>query len=171
VFLSAAQGLALTRMGFGLYFLASAWDKTVNKHWLDTGEPLRGAVERQLPQSESFYRPFLEDSVLPNADLFAELVVLGEWVVGVSLLLGLLTRIGALTGMWLMLNYMLMKGLPNIEGSVDRLFFLSFLVFFLASAGLVWGVDGLLQRRRIADDPVGRVVTGAWPRRPVLAGR
>jgi uncharacterized membrane protein YphA (DoxX/SURF4 family) len=169
--ISAAQGLALARAGFGLYFIASAWEKTVNTDWLNTGEPMRQSVERQLPQAEGFYRPFLEDTVLPNADLFAELVVLGEWVAGISLLLGLLTRIGALTGMWLMLNYMLMKGLPEISGSIDRLFFLTCLVFFLTSAGLVWGLDGLLQRQRVAEDPVGRLVVGSGARRPVLAGR
>ena len=173
MFINAAQGLALTRMGFGLYFLASAWEKTTNRNWLGDGGPLRQSVERQLPQAEGFYRPFLEDTVLPNADLFAELVVLGEWFVGVSLLLGLFARVGALTCMWLMLNYMLMKGLPNIAGSIDRLFFLTSLVFVLTSAGLVWGLDGLLQRQRVADDPVGRLVTGARsrPGRPVFAGR
>jgi thiosulfate dehydrogenase [quinone] large subunit len=171
--INAAQGLALTRMGFGLYFLASAWEKTTNRDWLSSGEPLRQSVQRQLPDAEGFYRPFLEDTVLPNADTFAELVVLGEWFVGVSLLLGLFTRIGALTGMWLMLNYMLMKGLPNIAGSIDRLFFLTCAVFVVCSAGLVWGLDGLLQRQRVADDPVGRLVTGGGytPRRPALEGR
>jgi uncharacterized membrane protein YphA (DoxX/SURF4 family) len=108
---------------------------------------------------------------LPNADVFARLFTLGEWVAGISLLLGLLTRLGALTGMWLMLNFMLLKGLPNIAGSIDRLFFLTCLVFLVTSAGLVWGLDGVL-RRYLAGNPLGRLATGARPRRvPVLAGR
>lgn len=133
--------------------------------------PAPGAVERSLPQAEGFYRPFLEDRVLPNADLFAQLVTIGEWAAGISLLLGLLTRVGALTGMWLTLNFMLMKGLANVSGSNDRLFFLSCLVFFLASAGLVWGVDGFLQRR-IAIGGLGKWLTGAEGRRgPIMQGR
>ncbi|MGH2585097.1 MAG: DoxX family protein [Dehalococcoidia bacterium] len=169
--ISPAQGLAVTRMGFGLYFLASAWEKTMNGDWLESGAPLRQSLERSLPRAEGFYRPFLEDRVLPNADLFAQLVAIGEWVAGISLLFGLLTRVGALTGMWLTLNYMLMKGLENVSGSIDRLFFLTCLVFLLASAGLVWGADGFLQRR-FATGGLGAWLTGAEGRRgPIMQGR
>jgi uncharacterized membrane protein YphA (DoxX/SURF4 family) len=168
--ISPAQGLALTRMGMGLYFLSSAWDKTTNRQWLDSGEPLRQSVERSLPEAAGFYRPFLENTVIPNADLFAELVTLGEWAVGISLLFGLLTRLGALTGVWLAANYMLMKGLENSSGSIDRLFILICLVFFLASAGLVWGVDGYLQRRFAGG--LDGWFTGADNRqRPAMQGR
>jgi uncharacterized membrane protein YphA (DoxX/SURF4 family) len=168
--ISSGQGLALTRMGFGLYFLSSAWEKTTNRNWLESGDPLRQAVERSLPTAEGYYRPFLEHTVLPNADLFATLVTLGEWVAGISLLLGLLTRLGALTGMWLTVNYMLMKGLESSSGSVDRLFFLTCLVFLLASAGLVWGVDGFL-RRRFAGG-FADLLTGAdGRRRTAMQGR
>jgi uncharacterized membrane protein YphA (DoxX/SURF4 family) len=168
--ITPGQGLALTRMGFGLYFLSYAWDKTTNSNWLESGDPLRQIIERSLGNATGFYRPFLENTVLPNADLFAMLVTLGEWVAGISLLFGLLTRIGALTGMWLTANYMLMRGLEAQSGSVDRLFFLACLVFLLASAGLVWGVDGLLQRR-FAGGFAG-LLTGADGRqRPVMQGR
>ncbi|MGD9894382.1 MAG: hypothetical protein AB7U18_24095, partial [Dehalococcoidia bacterium] len=74
--ISSGQGLALTRMGFGLYFLAFAWDKTTNGNWLESGDPLRQFVERSLGGAQGFYQPFLEDVVLPNADLFAVLVTL-----------------------------------------------------------------------------------------------
>ena len=162
--ISTAQGLTLARIGFGLYFIVQAWDKTT-RNWLGDGGPLVQFLQRQVPQSEAFYRPFLEGSVLPNATLFAQLVTIGEWVAGVSLVLGLLTRVGALTGMWLTLNYMLMKGLPNLSGSVDRLFFLSCLAFLLASAGLVWGLDGVLGRA-LGSNPLTRWLTGAPEARP-----
>jgi uncharacterized membrane protein YphA (DoxX/SURF4 family) len=168
--ITPGQGLALTRMGFGLYFLSSAWDKTTNRNWLERGEPLRQSVERSLGGAQGFYRPFLEDTVLPNADLFAVLVTIGEWAAGISLLLGLLTRLGALTGMWLTANYMLMKGLESSSGSVDRLFFLTCLVFLLASAGLVWGVDGFLQRR-FAGGFTGWLAGADSRQRPVMQGR
>jgi uncharacterized membrane protein YphA (DoxX/SURF4 family) len=168
MYLSAGQALALGRIGFGLYFLAQAWDKTA-RGWLVSGEPLarflfgnpaaqpptRGAVAN----AEAFYRPFLESVVQPNVLLFAQLVTIGEWVAGILLLLGLLTRLGALVGMVLVLNYMLMKGLPALGGSVDRLFFLAFLAFLLGSAGLVWGLDGALPRT-LAANPVTRWLAG-----------
>jgi uncharacterized membrane protein YphA (DoxX/SURF4 family) len=163
--ISAAQGLALTRIGFGLYFLAQAMAKT--PAWLSDGGPLGQQLQNQLPRSEAFYRPFLEGAVLPNVTLFAQLVTIGEWVAGLSLVLGLLTRLGALIGIWLTLNYMLMKGLPSLAGSSDRLFILACLVFVLASAGLVWGLDGRL-RESLAGNPVTRWLAGIGEERPSL---
>ena len=161
--ISAAQGLALTRIGFGLYMLAQAIAKTPT--WLSDGGPLGQQLQNQLPRSEAFYRPFLEGVVLPNVGLFAQLVTIGEWVAGLSLTLGLLTRLGALTLMWLTLNYMLMKGLPSLGGSIDRLFFLAALAFILASAGLVWGLDGRL-RESLAGNPLTRWLAGLGEERP-----
>jgi uncharacterized membrane protein YphA (DoxX/SURF4 family) len=159
MYISAAHALAIVRIGFGLYFISQAWDKT-RTNWLVDAAPLAQFLQRSAPNSEAFYRPFLEGTVIPNALLFAQLVTLGEWVVGISLVLGLLTRLGGLTGMWLNLNYMLMKGLLSNSGSSDRLFFLAELVFVLAAAGLVWGLDGAL-RRSLAGVPVLGWLAGA----------
>ncbi len=145
--LSYGKGVALLRIGFGLYFLSQAVDK-LTKGWLSSPQMLLGtfinpALERGTAQG--FYRPFLEYVVQPNAALFAQLVTIGEALVAVSLILGLLTRAGAIGAAFLPLNYMLMKGLLNNGGSSDRLFFLAGVVFFATSAGLVWGLDGKLR--------------------------
>jgi uncharacterized membrane protein YphA (DoxX/SURF4 family) len=95
--LSFGQGLALVRFSVGAYFLSNGVDK-LTKNWLTDPGPksqfVGGAVQRG--QAEVFYRPFLEGVVLPNAPLFSQLVTLGELAVGISLLLGLFTRVGAL---------------------------------------------------------------------------
>lgn len=145
--LTAGQGLALTRVGFGLYFVVQALDKT-SRGWFGDGGPLTQFIQGQLPRAEGFYQPFLTGTVLTNAGMFAQLVTLGEWIAGLSLMFGLLTRLGGITAMFLVAQYMLMKGLPNGGGSIDRLFFLSCLAFCLASAGLVWGLDGRLTALR-----------------------
>jgi hypothetical protein len=54
---------------------------------------------------------------------------------------------------------MLMKGLASNGGSIDRLFVLSDLVFLLAAAGLVWGLDGAW-RRQLGANPVTRWLAG-----------
>src|SRR5207248_7006896 len=144
--LSCTQGMALVRIGFGLYFLANAIDK-LSKGWLaDPGaisQFISGPLQRG--QTEAFYRPFLESVVLPDALLFSRLVALGELLVGISLILGLFTVLGSLGSAFLVLNYMLMKGLLNNAGSIDRLFFLAAVVFLVTAAGLVWGLDGQLR--------------------------
>ncbi len=93
--LSPGQGLALIRAAFGLYFVVSALRKTLSG-WLGNGEELTQFVGRNLEAAEPFYASFLDTVVVPNATTFAQLIVLGEWVTGVTLLLGLFTRLGGL---------------------------------------------------------------------------
>lgn len=158
---AAGEALGFVRIAFGLYFIAQAWDKTT-RGWLLDGAPLAQFLQNQLPRSEPFYRAFLEGTVLPNVTLVAQLVTVGEWVAGISLTLGLLTRIGSLTGMALVGNYMLMKGLVNIGGSSDRLFFVACLAFAIAGAGMVWGLDGWL-RPALDQTPITRWLAGIRP--------
>jgi uncharacterized membrane protein YphA (DoxX/SURF4 family) len=163
--ISCGKALALCRIGFGLYFIAQAWDKTT-KGWLTSGDPLSsglfGNPAAQPPtrgfaaNAEPFYRAFLDGVVQPNALLIGQLVTIGEWTAGCLLVLGLLTRLGALVGIVLTTNFMLMKGLPTLSGSSDRLFILACLAFLLGSPGLVWGLDGAWQRH------LGRSALTRW---------
>lgn len=156
--ISASHGMALVRIGFGLYFVSHALEKTT-RGWLTDAGPLEEFLQRGLPRAEPVYRPFLEGTVLPNSALFAQLVVLGEWVAGICLTLGILTRLGALTSMWLVGNFMLFKGMLNGMGSNDRLFFLASLAIALTAAGLTWGFDGAL-RRGLAGNPITAWLAG-----------
>src|SRR5207237_6970169 len=116
--LSSAKALALTRIAVGVYFLVQAFGKTswfTNSDGLlnmlvgnPSAQPARAGM---IQSAETFYKPFLENVVVPNAAVFAPLVALGEFTVGVTLVLGLFTRLGAIVAMWLTLNYMLAKGL------------------------------------------------------------
>jgi len=168
MYVSAGKALALLRIGFGLYFISYALDKTMGG-WLTSAGPItnflfgnpaatpptRGA----LPNATPFYADFLTNVVQPSPQVFSQLVTLGEWVAGILLLLGLLTRLGAITGLLLNLNYMLMKGLASNGGSIDRLFFLAEIIFLLAAAGLVWGLDGQL-RQQLSGNAVTRWLAG-----------
>jgi uncharacterized membrane protein YphA (DoxX/SURF4 family) len=158
--LSCMHGMALLRIGFGLYFLSTAIDK-VSKGWLSDPGPMSQFISGPLErgQTEAFYRPFLEGVVLPNALVFSRSVALGELLVGLSLILGLFTVVGSLGSALLVVNYMLMKGLLNNAGSNDRLFLLASVVFIVTSAGLVWGLDGQW-RGVLARTPLLRWLTG-----------
>jgi thiosulfate dehydrogenase (quinone) large subunit len=161
--LSPSQGLALIRAAFGLYFVVSAFRKTTTG-WVDGGQGVADFLGRNLENAEPMYAGFLNAVVIPNAPLFGQLVLLGEWVAGISLLLGLFTRLGGLVGAWLVLNYMLAKGLLNDAGSNDRLFFVACLALGFAAAGLVWGVDGAL-RPTLEANPISRWLAGIPSRR------
>src|SRR5207253_11034456 len=117
----------------------------ISKGWLSSPQPLLdGFITPSLQRgtAEGFYRPFLENVVVPDGALFSQLVAAGELLVAISLILGLLTRVSTLGIVLLNTDYMLMKGLASNAGSNDRLFVLVAVAFFLASAGLVWGLDG-----------------------------
>jgi uncharacterized membrane protein YphA (DoxX/SURF4 family) len=166
--ISTAKALALCRIGFGLYYLSYAFDKT-RAGWLTDAGPMvtflfgnpaaQPPTRGVIPNAEPFYRAFLESTVQPNPLTFSQLVTIGEWTAGILLLLGLLTRLGAIVGIWLNLNYIFMKGLMANGGSIDRLFAFCDLMFLLAAAGLVWGLDGTL-RRSLAGNPVTRWLAG-----------
>lgn len=128
-------------------------------------------LQKNIPQAEAFYRPFLERTVLPRADMFADLVTLGEWTAGLLLTLGLFTRLGGLTATFLVLNFMLAKGvgagLAAPITSTDYLFVLAGLACAIGSAGLVWGLDGAF-RRTFAANPVTPWLAGIPTERTVV---
>jgi uncharacterized membrane protein YphA (DoxX/SURF4 family) len=171
--ITGRQGLALVRMSLGALFMVSAVDKT-SKQWLaGNPKPVTDFVQQNASKAESIYRPFLEGTVVPHAPLIAQLVTLGEWVAGVSLLFGLLTRLGALMSMWLLVNYMLAKGtlVHGLENSLtysDRVYFMAALAALLGAAGLAWGLDGAL-RGTLARLPGVRWLAGL-EERPISAG-
>src|SRR5689334_13207245 len=108
MYVSPGKALALLRIGFGLYFVSYALDKTMGG-WLSSAGPITAYLfgnPNATPPSRgtvvnapAFYADFLTSVVQPNAQLFSYLVTLGEWTAGILLLLGLLTRFGGIVGM------------------------------------------------------------------------
>jgi len=94
------------------------------------------------------YVTFINEIVIPHVKLFSYLILTGELAAGLSLLLGLGTRVGAVIAMFLFLNYMLAKGrLFWSPDSEDAAIFLSALVCCIGAAGRVYGIDTYLARR------------------------
>ncbi len=97
------------------------------------------------------YHTFLVTVAVPHSEVIAQLMRAGEVLTGISLLLGLVTRAGAIGGMFLALNYMLAKGaLGTIDtyGGLDAAAFaLSFMSFVLPTAS-VWSFDAAQRRGR-----------------------
>ena len=90
------------------------------------------------------YGLFIEQVVLPNFTLFAWLIFLTELAVGLSLLAGAFTRLGALLGLGLSLN--LGIGLLEVPGEWPWSYAMLAMwhgVFFVTGPGRVWGLDAL----------------------------
>jgi uncharacterized membrane protein YphA (DoxX/SURF4 family) len=104
----------------------------------------------------SFYRPVLSAMVLPYAVFFGYAVGVLELLIGVSLLVGLGVRVASVLGAFFMLNLTLAAWWePGHSAPLWRYFgarldtlplLMLFIIFYVADAGKVWGLDGWRRR-------------------------
>ena len=137
------------RLSVGLSFLIAGEHKISMGGWGVAYElTLRDFVTSNLDNAYHMYRPFLETVVLPNATKFAVLVAWGELLVGLSIFLGLFTRLGAVVGIFMVLNYSLAVGRGIWLPGMDTAYVWALFTLMLCSAGRGWGVDQVLRSRR-----------------------
>ena len=142
---------ALVRIATGVLFIAEGFGKAV-------GPFVRGAfakdAEEMARKAWPFWGSFLRLIVVPHASLFAWVVALGELLLGIALLLGLLTRIAAPAGVILLLTILLGQSYVPGAGWVGWITaglvtkFAILLLLSLAASGYgAWGLDG--RRRKV----------------------
>ena len=95
-----------------------------------------------------WYKNFLQSYVVPHSELFGYLVMIGEIAVGACLLLGLFTRVSALVGLFMLINYYLGPGTARGGAMIaqQQTFIILLAIFVLANPGRTLGLDGLLFR-------------------------
>ena len=93
-----------------------------------------------------WYKRFLLDYVVPNQELFGYLVMIGELAVGACLLLGLMTRMSAVVGLVMLVNYYLGPGMARggVTLAQQQIFIVALAIFVLSNPGRTLGLDGLL---------------------------
>ncbi len=150
--------LAILRVGVGIVWLLHGTSKFLHA---DQFMPPDGLMSKMvaggLTTTTGSYHDILANVVNPNIGLFAEAVRVGEVLVGLLLVLGFLTRLGGLGGMFLTLNYMLVAGdfggqaaWSGLEGAT---FMLSAINFVLPT-GRTFGLDWFFSRPRRVAIPV-----------------
>jgi len=145
-----ATWLAIVRVLTGVAWLSHGIPKfTKSDEFMPPSGFMMNYIQHGMQVSSGPYRAFLEYTVYPHLDVFANLVRIGEVAVGIALVLGVLTRLGGLGGVLLTLNYMLARGTILSSSAVQSLDF-CLLVLSLTSlvlpTGRVWGIDALLAR-------------------------
>lgn len=104
--------------------------------------------------AQPLYQHFLTTVVIPNMATYATMVTIGETFVAIAMLAGVATRLGGAVAMFLVLNYMLAKGMWFwLPASNDAAYFFIALALIIGAAGRTFGVDAVLARR--------------WPRVPL----
>src|SRR5215469_3974786 len=97
--------LSFFRIFSGVVWLSYGLDKFRRPFMPPTGYMV-DFIQRAAHNTTGVYHDFLLYVVLPHATIFAELSRCGEVLVGLSLLTGLLARLGGIGGVLLTLNYM-----------------------------------------------------------------
>ncbi len=101
---------------------------------------------------------FVESVVLPNFLLFAWLTLLTELFIGVSHLLGVVSRLGALLALAMSANLLVGLARHPAEWPWSYLMLLGYALIFLSShPGRILGLDGWLSRRLTAPPCAGRL--------------
>lgn len=165
------NGMAWVRILVGAVWLNGAVEKLLNP-----GFPQQFAQSLQaggfVSQAPPFFQTFMRNNVIPNAEVFAQLVRIGELALGLALILGLLTNLAALGSIALSLAIMLSQGGVSLgTGLGAPQFFnvnlvmalLSLIVLFSAAAKRL-SLDSSITRRKPGLSPIltnGRQRRGA----------
>lgn len=95
-----------------------------------------------------FYRDFLLNVVLPHSSVFSYLTLVGNVLVGLCLVLGLLTPYSALIALFLNVNYALASGWMNrSDYALNGLLLAAELVVMAVSASRFAGLDAVITNR------------------------
>jgi len=144
--------LALVRGLTGIVWLTHGVPKFLHSdRFMPPGGMFATYLQRGLAAGSGPYHDFLANVVQPNAAVFAELVRLGEVCVGISLVLGLFTRLGGLIGILLPLNYIAARGgfgSFTEWGTIDGCLLLLSAINVVLPTGRVAGIDALMTRRK-----------------------
>jgi uncharacterized membrane protein YphA (DoxX/SURF4 family) len=160
--------LALVRFLTGGIWLVHGVPKFLNSaQFMPPAGVFATYLQNGIAKTTGPYHDFLVNTVTPNAALFAELVRFGEVCVGISLLLGLFSRLGGLVGILLPLNYLAARGgLGTLSewSSIDGCLMLLSALSFVLPTGRVAGLDALSLRLSVRRTTV---VAEMVPERPM----
>ena len=154
-----ARAMAVLRIVVGAWFVKAVWTKLTLEFALGVipypvvsprfvGFQPKRVAEFAAGNPVGWYKDFLERTVLPDAATFATLQAYGEAAVGVGLILGLLTGLTSLVGLFLALNYGLATQWMSFgQQGFHLLLTTTMILFLVVRAGRVWGIDGWLLAR------------------------
>jgi len=143
----ALSWIALLRIMVGLVFL-STWVFNLADGFY-TADGLQRFFTEIFPQSENpltWYAAFIDNVILPVRGVFAPFQLVTEFLMGLALLVGFMTPLSSLVGIFFLLNTMLATfGHDWLWAYLMPMSILA--VTFLTRAGRALGVDAYLLKR------------------------
>lgn len=148
------NGMFWVRLLVGAVWLSGGVEKLLNREF-----PAQFAANLRaggfVATAPPFFRSFMQAAVVPNAELFAQVIRTAELALGVALILGLLTNLAALGSTALSLALLLSAGGPRLGTglgapelfSINALLALTSLVILFSPAAKSLSLDKALARR------------------------
>lgn len=148
------RAMAWVRILTGAVWLNGAIEKLLNP---DFPQQFKDSLEAGgfVSQAPPFFRGFMQSTVVPNAELFAQIVRVVELSLGVALVLGLLTNLAAIGSIAMSVNIQLSQGgvrlgiglgAPELL-TINVVVALLSLVVLLSPAAKALSLDSALARR------------------------
>lgn len=149
--------MALVRILVGAMWLNGALEKFLNPEF-----PQQFAASLQsggyISQAPLWFQSFMQSTVVPNAELFANLTRFGQLALGIALVLGLLTNLAAMGSIFLITMLQISQGALRVGTGLASPEFLTIHVIvailallILVSAGAkAFSLDCVLARRKPA---------------------
>ena len=149
-------GWLFVRIVLGASWVLAGWEKLGEAGW--TNAPVGAATEGFLngtlaratggahPEVTPWYASVVSDVFLPNAEVFAWLVAVGEFAVGAALLAGLFTRPAALAGIAMSLAFLW----AGVSSTNPPLLLLGLAILFFGHNAGQYGLDGWVVPRLAA---------------------
>ncbi len=110
------NGMSWVRIIVGAVWINGALEKILNPEF-----PRQFAASLQaggfVSQAPPFFRSFMQDTVVPNAETFAQLMRVGELALGIALVLGLFTNLAAVGSIVLSAMILLSQGGVRFGGT------------------------------------------------------
>ncbi|MCP5100178.1 MAG: DoxX family membrane protein [Chloroflexi bacterium] len=143
--------VSLLRITLGIIILVT-WFNNLQDN-LYTADGLTGFFnwlfdENGNASSLTIYKGFLDTAVVPVAGIFAIFQLVGEFLLGLALLLGAFTRLFSLFGMFFFANLFLSYFGGHEWIWTYVILFMSTLTVYLGYAGRKWGIDQWLLNTR-----------------------
>jgi uncharacterized membrane protein YphA (DoxX/SURF4 family) len=134
------------RLLFGLILLLEGWGK-LQHGWLH-GTPLLAMLEGWVEGNKTyaFFLPVVQ-SARAHPKIFGALITLGELSIGLSMLLGLLTRLFSFLGALMLFSITFASGQGLVPPGNALLMGAIFVIFMVAPPGRVLGLDATLRAR------------------------
>jgi uncharacterized membrane protein YphA (DoxX/SURF4 family) len=166
--------VVLFRLFMGYYFLYVGLHRVLDL-WVDNDALTRRFAALAEPGTQIFwFRPYLDAVMEPikGTMLFTMLLTAAPLLLGLSLLIGLFTRVSTLLGVLMLLNIYLIKfhGMDESQLLFYQTQTVSLVVLFFAGAGRTFGIDGVFWRNRMrlkygSETPRGVKAAGTMPSR------